>query len=177
MVDDAGPSSTRKPQSVRPITLAAVANLSALRTRVARITSPGFTSPPRLFFALAARDAPVLAGSLRHLEEIRHNLTTPRSPSLPRGLGSLSLGENLVIDLLALPVDETFAPLWMLVLPGAAAVVSLRGDARSALLHACCDAAGTKLIDARDLVATLDVGSPPEVARLLAAALGALGEA
>jgi hypothetical protein len=173
MHEDAGPGSQRKIGSPERISIGVVANLPEIRARVARLTRPGFASTARLFFALSAREIPVLASSVRQLEEARPTLTAPRCHSLPRSVGALALGENLALDLVGLPLDEAFAPLWALALPGAAAVVKLRDDPAVALLKACCDDAGVPLVDASSIVNPIELGSALSVAALVAAAIHA----
>lgn len=169
--NDAVPVSSRRAASSEALSLAAVTDVPSLCARVARLSTPGFSSHPRLVFALAAREVPAFLGSLRQIEEVRPTLTVPRCPSLPRHTGALWFAEGLVVDLVALPLEPTFAPLWSLALPGAVVLVSLRHDASAGLLQTCCADAEIPFVDARSLVAPLELSYPRCVAKLLAAAI------
>jgi hypothetical protein len=70
------------------------------------------------------------------------------------------------------PVDDTFAPVLALALPGAAAVVRIE-MAGGAAFEACCEAAEARLLEAERLVQELDVTAPAQVAMLVKAALEA----
>lgn len=169
--NSSGPTSPKRGASSENVPLTSVADLGDLRARVARLSSPGFSAQPRLLFALAAREVTAFTSAARQLSELRPSLSVPRCPSLPRHVGALWFGEGLVVDVVALPLDPAFAPLWALVLPGAVALVSLRHDAASPLLARCCAEAELPHLDAKALVQPLEIGSPSCVAKLVAAAI------
>ena len=98
-------------------------------------------------------------------------LTMPRCRSLPRVIGSLLLGESLSVDLVALPLEGAFAPLWNISLPGSAALVVLQKSESVPLLAACAEAAGVKFTHVEELVSSLDLRSAESVATLVVAAL------
>lgn len=165
-------SSSSKPadEPVR-FALASSFNLAALRARAARLPNESLNSPPRLVLALSTRLVPALAGSARFIREMRPMLTMPRCRSLPRVFGTLVLGESLTVDLVALPLEAAFAPLWNISLPGSAALVLLQKNESAPLLAACCESAGVKFTHVEELVSALDLRSPESVATLIVATL------
>ena len=113
-----------------------------------------------------------LAHAVRYIEGAATPSDMPPRAALPRQLGTLRLGEAVELCLVGVPVDDTFAPLWALALPGSAAVVridSAGGDA----FEACCEPAEARVLDAEKLVSELDVTRPAQVAALVRAALEA----
>jgi CheY-like chemotaxis protein len=144
--------------------------LPVLRSLVTRLTRAGFAPPPRLVIAAGARRMAALAHAIRRITDaVAPNEQIPSAP-LPRPLGTLRLGDGVELALTGLPADDTFAPTWTLVLPGAAAVVRL-ADAGGPALEAHCEAVEVMLIDAESVMGSLDTAVPAQVAALVRSAL------
>ena len=130
----------------------------------------GLPPPPRLVIAAGVTRMAALAHSIRRITDAVAPGEALPSASLPRPLGTLRLGDGVELALTGLPVDETFAPTWTLLLPGAAAVVRL-ADAGGPALEAHCEALEVMLIDAESLMGSLDTAVPAQVAALVRSAL------
>lgn len=146
--------------------------LSILRALVSRLSPRGFLAPPRIVIAASHRRMVGLAHAVRYIEGVVAPSDMPPRAALPRPFGTLKLGEGVELSVVGLPVDETFAPLWALALPGAAAVVRIDG-AGGVGFEACCEAAEAQLLEAERLVTELDVTVPAQVAALVRCALEA----
>lgn len=144
--------------------------LSILRALVARLTPKGFLPPPRVVIAASLRRMLGLAHAVRYIEGVVANSDVPPRAALPRPFGTLRLGEGVELSLVGLPVDDTFAPVWALTLPGAAAVVRIDGAGGPAF-EQCCEAVEVQLLEAEQLVTELDVAMPSQVAALVRAAI------
>ncbi|MFO0586287.1 MAG: DUF4388 domain-containing protein [Polyangiaceae bacterium] len=144
--------------------------MSILRALVARLTPKGFLPPPRVVIAASPRRMLGLAHAVRYIEGVTPTAEAPPRASLPRAFGTLRLGEGVELSLVGLPVDDTFAPVWSLTLPGAAAVVRVDG-AGGAAFESCCEAVDAQVLEAERLVTELDVAMPAQVAALVRAAI------
>jgi hypothetical protein len=152
--------------------LAPPEQISILRALVTRLTPRGFLPPPRLVIAANHRRMVGLAHAVRYIESVVTPSDLPPRAALPRHFGTLRLGEGVDLSLVGVPVDDTFAPVWALALPGAAAVVRI-DLAGGAAFEACCEAAEARLLEAERLVKALDVTLPAQVAALVRTALEA----
>lgn len=137
---------------------------------MSRLTPKGFLPPPRVVIAASHRRMLGLAHAVRYIEGVTASSEVPPRAALPRAFGTLRLGEGVELSLVGLPVDDTFAPVWSLTLPGAAAVVRIDGAGGNAF-EACCEAAETQVLEAEQLVTELDVAMPAQVAALVRAAI------
>jgi len=146
--------------------------LSILRALVSRLSPKGFLSPPRLLIAASHRRMIGLAYAVRYIEGVTAPPDMPPRAALPRPFGTLRLGEGVELAVVGLPADDTFAPLWALALPGAAAVVRIDGAGGDAF-EACCEATEVQVLEAERLVTELDVTVPAQVAALVRCALEA----
>ncbi|MBK8252530.1 MAG: DUF4388 domain-containing protein [Polyangiaceae bacterium] len=146
--------------------------LSILRALVSRLTPKGFLPPPRLVIAANLRRMIGLAHAVRYIEGVASPQDLPPRAALPRPFGTLRLGEGVELSLVGVPVDDTYAPLWALALPGAAAVVRI-DSAGGAAFEACCESSEIQLLEAERLVTELDVTLPAQVAALVRTALEA----
>ena len=144
--------------------------MSILRALVSRLTPKGFLPPPRVVIAASPRRMLGLAHAVRYIEGVTPTAEAPPRASLPRAFGTLRLGEGVELSLVGLPVDDTFAPVWSLTLPGAAAVVRVDG-AGGAAFESCCEAVDVQVLEAERLVTELDVAMPAQVAALVRAAI------
>lgn len=152
--------------------IAPAEQISVLRALVSRLTPRGFLPPPRLVIAASHRRMIGLAHAVRYIENVVTPSDLPPRAALPRPFGTLRLGEGVDLSLVGVPVDDTFAPVWALALPGAAAVVRIDGAGGEAF-EACCEAAEARLLEAERLVPELDVTLPAQVAALVRKALEA----
>lgn len=146
--------------------------LSMLRALVSRLVPKGFLPLARLVIAASYRRMVGLAHAVRYIENVVTPSELPPRVALPRPFGTLRLGEGVDLSLVGVPVDDTFAPVWALALPGAAAVVRI-DMAGGAAFEACCEAAEARLLSAERLVSPLDVTLPAQVAELVRKALEA----
>lgn len=144
--------------------------LSILRALVARLTPKGFLPPPRVVIAASQRRMLGLAHAVRYIEGVVASSDVPPRAALPRPFGTLRLGEGVELSLVGLPVDDTFAPVWALTLPGAAAVVRIDGAGGPAF-EQCCEAVDAQVLEAEQLVTELDVAMPSQVAALVRSAI------
>jgi hypothetical protein len=144
--------------------------LPVLRSLVSRLTRPGFAPPPRLLIAASVRRMPTLASAVRRISDALAPGELASPVPVPRPLGTLRLGDGVELALTGLPTEETFAPMWALALPGAAAVVRLN-DAGGPALEAHCQAVEVMLIDAESVMGAIDVTAPGQIAALVRSAL------
>ncbi|MFO0756011.1 MAG: DUF4388 domain-containing protein [Byssovorax sp.] len=149
---------------------AAAEQLPMLRSLVVRLTRAGYSGPPRLVIAAAAKRMPALSHSIRRISDAAAPAeASPRAP-LPRSLGTLRLGDGVELEICGLPAEEAYSPTWSLTLPGAAAVVRL-GEAGGASLEAHCEAVEVALVDAESVMGAVDPAVPAQVAALVRGAL------
>jgi len=117
----------------------------------------------------------VVAAPLQRLVTIMHAIgriadavvpteTVPAAP-VPYALATLRLGEA-DLEVVGLPLVEAYAPLWGLVLPGAAALARIEPTASEAL-ETACSVAAVPILDASALLPEGDDADPEQVATLL----------
>jgi hypothetical protein len=87
-------------------------------------------------------------------------------------MATLRVQDDASVELVALPLDPAYSPLWPLTLAGAAAVVALDGLGNE-LLTELCASSTVPLRDAGALLQPFDAPEPHHVALLVRAALGA----
>jgi CheY-like chemotaxis protein len=146
--------------------------LHALRAQVARGRAPGYEGPARLVFAGTPGKLAILAHSaLAIADAVAASDPAPNVP-IPHAFGSLRLGDDVSLDMVALPLVPAYAPLWPMALAGSLGVVRL-DDAAAAALAETCAAGELPLLEASALVGPLDEGNAAEVASLIRAVLEA----
>ena len=96
----------------------------------------------------------------------------PRPIPIPHSIATVRLGDDVDLELVALPLVPAYAPLWSLALAGSAIVVRLDDAAGSALTEVCA-AAELPVLDAQILVGALEEASVAQVASLVRAAIEA----
>ncbi len=152
------------------VELAEPDQLSVLSAIVRQLKRPGFNGNPRIVFFSSP---PRLSASLHALGRIADSLvateTTPAAPVAYR-LATLRLTESQELDVIGLPNNLAYCPLWNLTLPGCAAVVTL-GTELSEMLEEATTLSGVTLLDAETLVGHLDEGDPRQMAALVRATL------
>jgi hypothetical protein len=152
------------------VELAEPDQLSVLSAIVRQLKRPGFHGNPRL---VLFSSPPRLSASLHALGRIADSLiateTAPAAPVAYR-LATLRLTDGQELDVLGLPNNLAYCPLWNLTLPGCAAIVTL-GTELSEMLEEAATLTGVMLLDAETLVGHLDEGDPRQMAALVRATL------
>lgn len=154
------------------VDLAEPEQLSVLSAIVRQLKRPGFAGNPRIIFFASP---PRLAASLHALGRIADSLvSTEASPAPPVAsrLATLRLTDGQELDVVGLPNNFAYCPLWNLSLPGTAALVTLGHELTEALEEAT-SLAGVILLDAETLLGHLDEGDPRQMAALVRATLEA----
>ena len=95
---------------------------------------------------------------------------SPRKKPIPHPIASVKLGDDVSLDIVALPLVPAYAPLWPMALAGSAIVVRL-DDAAELALNEACAVSEVTIADAGILVGTFDEGNAVHVASLIRAAL------
>lgn len=156
------------------VPLASGAALPALRALAARAKSPGFDGAARVVFAGTPGRLAVAAHSALGLEgAVAAPGGSPTVP-VPHLMVTLSLGDDVALDLVALPLVPAYAPMWPMALAGSAVVIRL-DDAAAQSLGDASAAAEIGVVDAAALVPTFDEGSTSLLAAVVRAALEGLG--
>jgi hypothetical protein len=117
----------------------------------------------------------VIAATLQRLVTLMHAIAriadtavpteqVPAAP-VPYALATLRLGEA-ELEVVGLPLVEAYAPLWGLVLPGAAALARIELTASEAL-ETACSVAAVPVLEAGALLQEGDESDPEQVATLL----------
>jgi hypothetical protein len=117
----------------------------------------------------------VIAATLQRLVTLMHAIAriadtavptemVPAAP-VPYALATLRLGEA-DLEVVGLPLVEAYAPLWGLVLPGAAALARIELTASEAL-ETACSVAAVPMLEAGALLREGDESDPEQVAMLL----------
>jgi CheY-like chemotaxis protein len=144
--------------------------LHALRAQAARGRAPGYEGAARLVFAGTPGKLAILAHSALAIADAVGPSDPPPTVPIPHPFGSVRLGDDVSLDLVALPLVPAYAPLWPMALAGSMGVVRL-DDAAAAALAETCAAAELPLLEASALVGPLDEGNAAEVASLIRAVL------
>ncbi len=146
--------------------------LHLVRASAARARAAGFVGPARVVFAATASRLAILGHTVLSLADA----VPPPDPApplpVPHLLSTLRLGDGVELDVVALPLVPAYAPLWPMVLAGAAVAVRLDEGATGPLEEACSSVAVT-ILDAQAVFGELDESSPVQVASLIRTALDA----
>ena len=146
--------------------------LHLIRALVSRATAPGFSGAARLVFAGTPARLAVFAHAAIWLADAIGASEPPPSVPIPYAVANVRLGDDIELELVALPLVPAYAPLWPMTLAGAAIVVRLDDAAGSALAEACA-AVDLPILDAQSLVGALEEASVSQVAGLVRAAVEA----
>jgi hypothetical protein len=139
-----------------------MAVLSALAKRAVR---SGYRGGARIVLAATMQRLVALTHAIARIADaVVPTETVPAAP-VPYGLATLRLGET-DLDVVGLPLVEAYAPLWGLVLPGAAALGRI-GAIASEALDTACSVAAVPILEAGDLLREGDESDPEQVAALL----------
>ncbi len=150
--------------------------LGVLASRVRQLRRAGFAGAPRM----------VLFGSRAKLATLLHSLgrladSSPAPDAVPTApvahrLVTLRFGEGAELELMGLPDDLAYSPLWGLTLAGSSGVVLLESTEGPAL-EQICSVFGLPLLAAEALLGQVDCADPRQVAILIRLALESLAEA
>jgi hypothetical protein len=138
----------------------------------ARARSAGFVGASRIVFAGSSRRLAIFAHAAARLDEAQGQIVSPPDTPIPYEMVTLRVQDNASVELVALPLDAAYSPLWPLTLAGAAGVVALDAHAGE-LLKEICASNTLPLRDADAWLCELDAFEPHDVASLVRAALGA----
>jgi uncharacterized protein DUF4388 len=139
-----------------------MAVLAALAKRAVR---SGYRGAARVVIAATAQRLITLMHAIARIADaVVPTETVPAAP-VPYALATLRLGEA-DLDVVGLPLVEAYAPLWGLVLPGAAALARLEATASDAL-DTACSVAAVPVLEAVTLLRDGDEADPEQVAMLL----------
>jgi hypothetical protein len=139
-----------------------MAVLAALAKRAAR---SGFRGPARVVVAATTQRLVTLMHAIARIADtVVPTETVPAAP-VPYALATLRLGEA-DLEVMGLPLVEAYAPLWGLVLPGAAALARLELTASEAL-ETACSVAAVPVLEGGALLQEGDDTDPEHVATLL----------
>lgn len=139
-----------------------MAVLAALAKRAAR---PGYRGAARVVVAATMqRLVTLMHATARIADAIVPTEMVPAAP-VPYALATLRLGEA-DLEVVGLPLVEAYAPLWGLVLPGAAALARIELTASEAL-DTACSVAAVPVLEAGALLREGDESDPEQVAGLL----------
>ena len=139
-----------------------MAVLSALAKRAVR---SGYRGAARVVVAATLQRLLTLMHAIARIADaVVPTETVPAAP-VPYALATLRLGEA-ELEVMGLPLVEAYAPLWGLVLPGAAALARIELNASEALDTACSIAA-VPVLEAGALLREGDEADPEQVATLL----------
>lgn len=154
------------------VELAEAEQLGVLSAIVRQLKRPGFPGNPRLIvFSSPTR----LAGCLHALSRIADSIElTESAPSPPVAfrLATLRLAEGQELDVVGMPNNLSFSPLWNLTLPGSAAIVTLAQDPLD-ILEEAAGLAAVPLLNSETLLGQIDEGDPRQMAALVRAVLEA----
>jgi CheY-like chemotaxis protein len=146
--------------------------LHLMRALVSRASAAGYEGATRLVFAGTPSRLAVFAHAALCLADALPPPDPPPTIPIPHTIATVRLGDDVDVELIALPLVPAYAPLWPLALAGSAIVVRL-DDAGGAALGEACAAAEIPVLDAHVLVGALEEGSAAQVASLVRAAIEA----
>ena len=139
-----------------------MAVLAALAKRAVR---SGYRGAARVVIAATTQRLVTLMHAIARIADaIVPTETVPAAP-VPYALATLRLGEA-DLEIVGVPLVEAYAPLWGLVLPGAAALARIELTASEAL-DTACSVAAVPVLEASALLREGDETDPEQVATLL----------
>jgi CheY-like chemotaxis protein len=169
---DAAGRLKRLPYEMQRVPLVGMEQLHLIRALVSRASAPGYEGAARFVFAGTPSRLAVFAHAALSLVDALPSVEPAPAIPIPYTIATVRLGDDVEIEIVALPLVPAYAPIWPLALAGAAIVVRLDDAAGSALAEACA-AAELPVLDAQVLVGALEEGSVAQVASLVRAAIEA----
>ena len=152
------------------VELASAAGIEALAATARQLRRPGFSGNPRMILIGDPARLAAARQALARIVQAETPLDAAPVPPIAYHLATLSLGDDQHLDVVALPDERSYRPLFGLSLPGTALVVDLDGTQNDTLSDACA-AAGALQLDAAALLGTLDPADPRQMAALVVSAL------
>lgn len=148
--------------------------LHLVRASASRARASGFGGAARVVFAATPSRLAVFGHTVLSLADTFASQEPAPSVPVPYAIATIRLGDGVDIDVVALPLVPAYAPLWPMVLAGAAVVVRLDGGASESLAQAC-SAVDVSSLDAQAIFGALEESSAVQVATLIRTALEAEG--
>lgn len=148
--------------------------LHLLRASAARAKCAGFTGPARLVFAATLARLGVFAHTVLTLADAFPSQDPAPTVPVPYVLATIRLGDGVELEIVALPLVPTYAPLWPLALAGAAILVRL-DEATTLALEDVCGNIGLQILDARAIFGSFEESNAVQVASVIKTALDAEG--
>lgn len=139
-----------------------MAVLAALAKRAAR---SGYRGAARVVIAATMQRLVTLMHAIARIADTAVPTEQVPAAPVPYALATLRLGEA-DLEVVGLPLVEAYAPLWGLVLPGAAALARIELTASEAL-ETACSVAAVPVLEAGALLQEGDEADPEQVAMLL----------
>lgn len=139
-----------------------MAVLAALAKRAAR---SGYRGAARIVIAATLQRLVTLMHAIARIADTAVPTEQVPAAPVPYALATLRLGEA-ELEVVGLPLVEAYAPLWGLVLPGAAALARIELTASEAL-ETACSVAAVPMLEAGALLQEGDEADPEQVATLL----------
>jgi Domain of unknown function (DUF4388) len=139
-----------------------MAVLAALAKRAAR---SGYRGAARVVIAATMQRLVTLMHAIARIADTAVPTEQVPAAPVPYALATLRLGEA-DLEVVGLPLVEAYAPLWGLVLPGAAALARIELTASEAL-ETACSVAAVPMLEAGALLQEGDEADPEQVATLL----------
>jgi hypothetical protein len=162
----------RIPRGAIRVELADPEQLGVLSAIVRQLKRPGFPGNSRI---VLFSSPPRLAAALHALSLIADSIAlsdpAPAAPVCFR-MATLRLSEGQELDIIGLPNNLSYSPLWPLTLPGSAAVVALGHD-YPPTLEEVAGLSSVPLLDAETLLGQFDEGDPRQISALVCATLEA----
>lgn len=139
-----------------------MAVLAALAKRAVR---SGYRGPARVVVAASAQRLITLTHAIARIADALVPTEALPAAPVPYALATLRLGEA-DLEVVGLPLVEAYAPVWGLVLPGAAALARIEQSAEG-VLDTACSVAAVPVLEAAELLREGDEADPEQVAVLL----------
>jgi hypothetical protein len=169
---DAAGRLKRLPYEMQRVPLVGMEQLHLIRALVSRAAAPGYEGAARFVFAGTPSRLAIFAHAALSLVDALPSTEPAPAIPIPYTIATIRLGDDVDVEIVALPLVPAYAPIWPLALAGAAMVVRLDDAAGSALAEACA-AAELPVLDAQVLVGAMEEGSVAQVASLVRAAIEA----
>jgi hypothetical protein len=151
------------------VELADAERMSVLAALAKRVSRAGFDGSARIGIAGSQQRLATMWAALGSIVDASVATDVPAAP-VPHALAHIRLTENVELEIVGLPLVESYAPLWSLVLPSLVAVARVDLDATE-LLESCASLTGVPVIDASTLLGDEGDGDPHLVAALIRMAL------
>jgi hypothetical protein len=157
------------------VAFASPEQVDLVSAHTARARAAGFAGSSRVIFAGSSGTLAIFAHAAARLDEADGHGAPREDTPIPYEMATLRVQDDASVELVALPLDAAYSPLWPLVLAGAAAVVALDGQdgAATNLLKEICAASAIPFQGTNARATPLDGLEPHHVASLVRTALGA----